>query len=137
MKAVLAAIFILAGCASAGGGAADDNAAVYSAWSAHRSHLELTATGSVARDLGTRRGPSGNHEGFLVHLSGAGGHGLTIRVEANVDITGPIPIAEGAPVRVRGEYIYDPRGGLVHWTHRDPRMRHEAGFVEIGGHTYQ
>ena len=126
----------LAGCMPGPTGG-NDNGAVYAAWAGHQSHLELVAEGTVARNLGTRRGPSGLHEGFLVHLRGGAGHGLTIRVEDNADITGPIPIGEGADVRIRGEYIYDPRGGLIHWTHHDPRLRHEPGFVEINGRKYQ
>lgn len=125
----------LAGCAAQAPGA-DGNGAVYAAWSEHRSHLEVTAAGSVSRVLGIRAGRSGSHEGFLLHLSGAG-RGLTVRVEDNVDLTGPVPLAPGEAVSVRGEYLYDPRGGLIHWTHRDPRGRHADGYVEAGGKRYQ
>jgi len=130
------ALALLAGCAHAGGGA-EPNAAVADAWLNHRSHVEVTASGSVARVLGTRSGPSGEHEGFLLHLRGAGGRGLTVRVEDNVDLTGPIPLQPGDDVEVRGEYIFDPRGGLIHYTHRDPRFRHPAGYVRVGGKIYQ
>jgi hypothetical protein len=131
--AVLCALLGACGGNSSGN---DPNAAVYDAWRYHRAHLEVTADGSVARILGTRRGPSGVHEGFLLHLRGAGGHGLTVRVEDNVDITGPIPLTEGDDVEVRGEYIYDPRGGLIHYTHRDPGGRHAGGYVRAEGHTF-
>jgi hypothetical protein len=125
----------LAGCSGSSAGN-DPNAAVYDAWRQQRSHLEVTASGSVARVLGVRRGPSGVHEGFLVHLRGSGGHGLTVRVEDNVDITGPIPLAAGDDVEVRGEYIYDPLGGLIHYTHNDPRGRHPGGYVRVEGRTF-
>jgi hypothetical protein len=135
--ALLALLWVAAsGCASTAGGD-DGNGAVYDAWSAQRSHVEVTASGSVARVLGSRRGPSGEHEGFLLHLRGGAGRGLTVRVEDNEDLTGPIPLHEGSDVVVRGEYIYDRRGGLIHWTHRDPRFRHAAGFVQVDGKTYQ
>ena len=126
-----------AGCAGGGSDADDANGAVYDAWRAGRSHLEVTAAGSVARVLGMRRGPSGVHEGFLVHLRGAAGRGLTVRVEDNVDLTGPIPLAAGDEVEVRGEYIYDALGGIIHETHLDPRGRRPAGFVKVGGKVYQ
>jgi hypothetical protein len=125
-------------CGGCAGAQSDDpNGAVYSAWSEHRSHIEVTASGSVAHVLGTRAGPSGEHEGFLLHLRGAAGRGLTVRVEDNTDLTGPIPLQAGSDVEVRGEYIYDSRGGLIHYTHRDPRLRHPAGYVRVEGKVYQ
>ncbi len=133
-KLLLLAVFALGGCAPAGGDAA--NAALYDAWAGHRSRVEVTASGSVARVLGTRSGPSGSHEGFLLHLRGAAGHGLTVRVETNVDITGPVPLGAGDDVEVRGEYLYDERGGLIHYTHHDPRGRHPGGFVRVGKRVY-
>ncbi len=62
---------------------------------------------------------------------------MTVRVEDNVDLTGPIPLEPGEAAAVRGEYIYDPRGGLIHYTHRDPRGRHAAGYVQVAGRIYQ
>ncbi len=130
-------VALLAGCRSPGAGEGAGNGIVYDAWRAGRSHVEVTAIGSVARMLGTRVGPSGAHEGFLLHLNGSAGHGLTVRVEDNVDITGPIPLAEGKAVEVKGEYIFDSRGGIVHYTHRDRRGRHVAGYVLVDTKLYQ
>jgi len=132
---MLLGMLLLGGC-SGGAGDSGSNAAVYDAWRAGRSHIEVTASGSVARILGERPGPSGVHEGFLLHLRGSEGRGLTVRVEDNVDLTGPIPMRTGDDVTVRGEYIYDPRGGLIHYTHRDPRNRHPGGFVRVNGRLY-
>ncbi len=134
-KAALLLGLILAGCTAAPS-ANDGNAAVFDAWRAQRSHIEVTARGVIARDLGTRAGVSAAHEGFLLHLAGASGRGLTVRVEANVDFTGPMPIAAGESVIVRGEYEFDARGGVIHWTHRDPRGRHPGGYIEIQNKRY-
>jgi hypothetical protein len=130
-----AAALLLGGCATSTTDTTS-NAAVYDAWRAHRSYVQVTATGSVARVLGTRVGPSGAHTGFLLHLRGSEGGGLTVRVETNVDITGPIAVQAGDDVAVRGEYIYDPRGGIIHYTHHDPRGRHPGGYVRVGGRVY-
>ena len=137
--ALLLALLLLgpAACAPEGtSGGAAGNAAVYAAWAQQRSGVEVTASGSVAKVLGTRRGPSGYHTGFLLHLRGAEGRGLTVRVEDNVDLTGPLPIRAGDDAEVRGEYIYDPRGGLIHYTHRDPRGRHAGGYVRLNNRMY-
>jgi hypothetical protein len=124
---------LAAGCGSSG---SDPNGAVYDAWLAQRSRVEVTAAGSVAQVLGTSTGPSGRHEGFLVHLRGAAGHGLTVRVEDNVDITGPIPLQPGDNVEVRGEYIYDPSGGVIHFTHHEAHGSHPGGYVRVGDRVY-
>ncbi len=131
---------LLYGCAGAAHGGASDrvhNDVAYDAWRAGRSHVEVTVAGSVARVLGTRVGRGGAHEGFLLHLSGAAGRGLTLRVEDNVELTGPVPLHDGELAEVRGEYIYDPRGGIVHYTHRDPRGHHPAGYVLVDAKFYQ
>ena len=134
--AIFALVVYCVGCAGPAGGDAS-NGQIYDAWRAGRSGVEVQATGSVARVLGKRTGPSGPHEGFLLHLTGAGGHGLTVRVESNLDIIGTLPVVDGEPATVRGEYEYDQRGGVIHWTHHDPMGRHANGFVEIGGRRYE
>ncbi|HEV3157720.1 MAG TPA: DUF3465 domain-containing protein [Candidatus Baltobacteraceae bacterium] len=113
------------------------NALVYDAWRSHRSNVEVTAFGNVAHVLGTRSGPSGMHEGFLVHLQGGSGGGLSVKVEDNVDISGPIPLNSGDEVSVHGEYVYNERGGIIHWTHHDPRGRHESGYIIVNGRHYE
>ena len=135
LAAALAAAAALCACASSTTDTTS-NAGVYDAWRLRRSYLQVTANGSVARVLGTRVGPSGAHEGFLLHLRGAEGRGLTVRVEDNVDITGQIPLQPGDDAIVRGEYIYDPRGGIIHYTHHDPRGRHPSGYVRVNGRVY-
>jgi hypothetical protein len=121
----------LVGCAAT---QTPDDGAVCSAYSAGRSHVEVVADGTVTRLLGVQAGRVSPHEGFLLRL--ASGCSLVVRIEANTDFTGPIPLADGQHVVVKGEYEYYPLGGVIHWTHRDPRGRHEGGYIESGGRTY-
>lgn len=109
--------------------------AVCDAYSAQRSHVEVVADGTVTRLLGVAQGRMSPHEGFLLRL--ASDCSLVVRVEANADFTGPIPLREGQRVAVKGEYEFYPSGGVVHWTHRDPRGRHEGGYISSGGQVYE
>jgi len=95
----------------------------------------VLAQGRVAALLGTRSGPSGDHEGFLLQLTGD--CDLLVRVETNVDLTGPVPLRTGEDAIVKGEYEYTSLGGVIHWTHHDPANRHVAGYVQAGGKLYQ
>jgi hypothetical protein len=132
-RAALAAMLALCAAACAATQSPDDRA-VCAAYDAGRSHVEVVADGSVTRVLGVAPGRVSPHEGFLMRL--ASGCDLVVRVEANTDFTGSFPLAEGERVVVKGEYEYYPRGGVVHWTHRDPRGRHEGGYIQAAGQLY-
>ena len=97
--------------------------------------MEVVADGTVVRVLGVAPGRVSPHEGFLMRL-GSSCH-VIVRVEANTDYTGSFALAPGEAVVVKGEYEFYPRGGVIHWTHRDPHGRHEGGYVSVGGHTYE
>lgn len=127
---IAATALVPAACASQ----APDDSVVCSAYSAGRSHVEVIADGTVTRVLGTQQGRISPHEGFLLRL--ASDCDVIVRVEANTDFTGPIPIVAGGRVTVKGEYEYYPLGGVIHWTHRDPRGRHEGGYIEARGQVY-
>lgn len=141
-EARLLAVMALCACSSVTQPAASNaparaSADVCNAYRAQASKVEVTASGTVVKVLGVRTGPSGPHEGFLVATDPAGGCRLTLRVEHNLDIAARIPLQRGEAVELRGEYIYDPRGGILHWTHRDPRGRHPSGYVRANGEVYQ
>ena len=132
---LLAPLAIALAASGCGGGAAPGDAAVCSAYHDGRSGVEVVADGHVAAVLGVAQGRVSPHEGFLVRLDS--GCDVTVRVEANTDLMGEFGIARGDRVVVKGEYDYYPRGGVIHWTHHDPRGRHEGGYVQVGGRTYQ
>jgi hypothetical protein len=142
-----AAVLALCACSGAtqpSGGAPDRAPAraavssdVCNAYRAQSQRVEVTASGTVVKVLGIRRGPSGVHEGFLLATDPASGCRLTLRIEHNLDIAGRVPLERGEPLELRGEYIYDSRGGIVHWTHRDPRGRHPGGYIKANGEVYQ
>jgi hypothetical protein len=132
MRAVTLAVATAASaCAAA---QSPDDSAVCAAYAAGRSKVEVVADGAITRVLGVQPGAISPHQGFLLRLGS--GCSLIVRVEANTDFTGPMPLAPGERVVVKGEYEYYPLGGVIHWTHRDPRGRHEGGYIEAGGRSY-
>ena len=44
---------------------------------------------------------------------------------------------KGQLVEFYGEYEWNAKGGVVHWTHRDPEHRHVDGWIKHNGRTYQ
>ena len=66
------------------------------------------------------------HQRFIIRM--ATGH--TVLVVHNIDLAPRLNnLREGDRVSVKGEYEWNDRGGLIHWTHRDPNSRHEDGWI--------
>ncbi|HLX26188.1 MAG TPA: DUF3465 domain-containing protein [Candidatus Cybelea sp.] len=129
--AALAAAVALQACAMT---EQPDDPALCSAYADGRSRVEVVADGTVTRTLGIQPGRVSPHEGFLMRLASA--CSVIVRVEVNTDFTGSIPLAPGQHVLVKGEYEYYPLGGIIHWTHRDPRGRHAGGYIATAGRIY-
>ena len=74
------------------------------------------------------------HQKFILELSS----GQTILVAHNIDLAPRISsISTGDTVAFNGEYEWNEKGGVVHWTHHDPDGRHEGGWLKAAGKTYQ
>jgi hypothetical protein len=59
-----------------------------------------------------------------------------VQVVFNSDFGPRVPVQLGQMQDVAGEYIWNSRGGILHWTHYDPRGRRPDGFVQINGQIY-
>lgn len=69
------------------------------------------------------------HQRFLIELA----NGRVLLVAHNIDLADRIDLREGDRVRVHGQYEWNEKGGVLHWTHHDPRGRHEGGWIEHDG----
>ena len=74
------------------------------------------------------------HQRFILKLAS----GQTLLVAHNIDISQPIKsLQKGDVVEFYGEYEWNNKGGVVHWTHHDPGGRHANGWLKHNEITYQ
>lgn len=99
----------------------------------HRSNVQVEGSGRVSRILPDDNEGS-RHQRFIVRL----GSGQTVLVAHNIDLaTRVASLKVGDAVELKGEYEWNERGGVIHWTHRDPRGSHVDGWIKHEGRTYQ
>ncbi len=63
--------------------------------------------------------------------------GHTVLVSHNIDLADRVPVNKGSEIELRGRYEWTDRGGVLHWTHHDPRGRIEGGWIKVNGETYE
>ena len=73
------------------------------------------------------------HQRFLVEMS----RGPTLKIAHNIDLAKRVPLRKGDRIRIKGQYEYNDKGGVIHWTHHDPRGRHEGGWIDHDGRRYE
>jgi hypothetical protein len=99
----------------------------------HRSNVQVQGAGSVAKVLADDNEGSRDQR-FIVRLAS----GQTVLIAHNIDLAGRVSsLKPGDPVEFYGEYEWNERGGVVHWTHRDPQHSHVDGWIKHNGRTYQ
>lgn len=74
------------------------------------------------------------HQRFIVRLAS----GQTLLVAHNLDLAPRVDaLAEGDAVAFSGEYAWNAKGGVVHWTHHDPDGSHPGGWLKHHGRQYR
>jgi hypothetical protein len=110
---------------------ADD--AVDRAFAARSSNIQVEDEGLVSKVLKDDNDGS-RHQRFILRLPS----GLTLLVAHNIDLAPRIEaLREGDTVRFYGEYEWNAKGGVLHWTHHDPAARHVGGWLEHQGRRYE
>ncbi|MDT8370873.1 MAG: DUF3465 domain-containing protein [Gammaproteobacteria bacterium] len=93
--------------------------------------LEVNATvvKLLADDNNVRR-----HQRFIIQLDSS----HTLLVAHNIDLAPRIDdLKVGDQVSVFGEYEWNEKGGVLHWTHHDPAKKHITGWIRHQGNQYQ
>jgi hypothetical protein len=74
------------------------------------------------------------HQRFLLRLS----NGHTILIAHNIDLAPRIEgLKTGDTVMFYGQYVWNNKGGVIHWTHHDPTMRKLGGWLMYQGKRYE
>lgn len=114
-------------------GASSADERLRTAFANRESNLQVQGSGVVQRVLSDDSDGS-RHQRFILQLAS----GQTLLVAHNIDLAPRVAgISVGDRVEFNGEYEWNAQGGVMHWTHRDPQGRHEAGWLRHGGRTYQ
>ncbi len=85
----------------------------------------VEVTGIVTRLLADDNEGS-RHQRFIIKVNEQ-----TVLVSHNIDLAKRIDtLGMGDKVDVRGEYEWNDRGGVIHWTHHDPMQRIKGGWIK-------
>lgn len=106
---------------------------VQTLYAQHASHAQVEDAGRIVKVLSDDN-QGARHQRFLVKVAS----GQTLLFAHNIDLAGRVEnIKAGDNVEFRGEYIWSEKGGIVHWTHRDPQGHHHDGWIKHNGNIYQ
>ena len=104
-----------------------------SAFDERKSGVQAEGNGIVIKILPDDNDGS-RHQRFILKLHS----GQTLLIAHNIDLAPRLSsLNEGDVVAFNGEYEWNSKGGVIHWTHHDPSGRHVAGWLKYNGQTYQ
>ncbi len=119
--------------AGADGGRRVERSAIEELFAGRASDVQVQGAGIVLRTLSDDHKGS-RHQRFILEL--ASGH--TLLIAHNIDLAPRIEsLRQGDRVEFFGEYEWNERGGIIHWTHHDPKRQHVAGWLKHEGRIYQ
>ena len=105
---------------------------IRSLYDAQRSGVMVSTVGYVTRILKDDNDGS-RHQRFLIEVP----ENLTLLVAHNIDLAPRVPIEMEDQVSIHGQYEWNHKGGLLHWTHHDPNKNHPEGWIMHQGKKYE
>jgi hypothetical protein len=110
-----------------------DDVALARAQESRAGGVQLQGQGKVIKVLPDDNNGS-RHQRFILKLQS----GQNLLIAHNIDLAPKITsLKTGDTVAFCGEYEWNEKGGVIHWTHHDPGGRHVSGWLKHGGRTYQ
>lgn len=107
--------------------------AITDAYQNQLSDVQVSGSGIVTRILKDDN-KGRRHQRFILSISS----GQTLLIAHNIDLAPKINnLQKGDMVHFFGEYEWDSKGGVVHWTHHDPGGRHVDGWLKHNGRKYE
>jgi hypothetical protein len=97
----------------------------------HESGEWVTLSGVIQERLGDTYGRF-QHQRFILGCA----NGTHILVVNDVSIGQRVPLVLHGRVTVRGQYVWDSQGGVVHFTHHADDGG-KSGWILLGSHVYQ
>ena len=109
------------------------NPIIDKAYHEKRSDVQVQGSGKVIKILSDDNKGS-RHQRFILKLPS----NLSILVAHNIDLAPRIDdLKTGDIVEFYGEYEWNDKGGVMHWTHHDPRKKHKDGWLKHNGKIYE
>lgn len=103
------------------------------AYEQRRSNVQIEGEGVVKKTLPDDNKGS-RHQRFILQFKS----GQSVLVAHNIDLAEKIKgLKKGDTVGFYGEYEWSEQGGVIHWTHHDPKGRHADGWLKHNGKMYQ
>lgn len=111
----------------------EGSARIAEAHARRQSDVQVRGEGVVSKLLADDSQGS-RHQRFILTLD----NGMTLLVAHNIDLAPRLDaLRVGDRIRFNGEYEWNAKGGVLHWTHHDPAGRHEGGWLEHAGRRYE
>ena len=92
----------------------------------------VSTVGDVTRILKDDNDCS-RHQRFLIKIP----EGLTLLVAHNIDLAPRVPLAVDDHISIYGQYEWNNKGGVLHWTHHDPSKSRPEGWIMHQGKKYE
>jgi uncharacterized protein YceK len=126
-------VSLLSGCSLVKTESSSADQEIADAFANQQSGLAVSDSGVVDRILSDDT-QGGRHQRFILRLAS----GQTLLITHNIDIAPRISrLSVGDSIDFSGQYEWNDKGGVIHWTHHDPSGQHQIGWIKHGGITYQ